>query len=596
MLSSPVEKLKRKLSLAIQSFELREEAFGQPQLIEAASHEAERVFQGIARSRPSKEDAYAAALAYMRGQRLDEWQFDLLASAICTPIREQRGATLLGHERFRELLAWYERECAAGELWWLTWYGLLGSYFEFRMETAAEAERTGWNALRALLQKTWPMVVRQFAEGPVPDWVKVLRDEPQLLTEKAADEYGFSCLDGDEGRFEHLKRDLGIPAHSWFYHQLILAAARAAATCPDGTFKKHLPRLLSLLDGQRPYRDEAIEIILNRYHRCSDRSVHLQLRDFVVRKDVWRNPKLKSAGFATAWNRVPDSVWKMVLGWVNEGNLRDFFDILTAKNKADQGRLAFWSQYLEQISWTRLVFGNATLELARRNPAVQQLIAREEGAYALLTGTKDVDAFMMQIGDFIAVEFTKTGHAAYVYAVKALPFDQVARDYTGGTDDLRAGFKGMPAARITHHAGWEDSARADLAKLGIFPDRKRAAGGAAHSKVASSASINKQTSMPPTGGRTSSSSPSDQFLSGGASRTLSAKPVIRAPAGAKFTMTSLQECLSGYDGARVDDRRGAHGGRLWVVDPKRRNMLSKNLTDWGFRWSEKREAWYYPES
>ena len=335
MLMGPVEDLKRKLSLAIESSGVRDGAFGQPQLVEAASQEAERVFQGIAKSRPSKEDAYAAALAFMRGHRLQEWQFDLLASAVCTPIREQRGATLLGHERFGELLAWYERECAAGELWWLTWYGLLGSYFEFRMESATEAERTGWKTLRALLQKTWPEIDRQFAQGPVPDWAKALRGEPQLLTEKAADNYGFAYLEGDQDGLEHHKRDLGIPAHSWFYHLLILAAVRAATTCPDGTFKKHLPRLMSLIDGQPAFRDEAIELILSRYFKCSDRSVHPQLRDYVVRKDVWRNPKLKSVGLATAWNRVPDAVWKMVLGWVNEGNLRDFFDILAAKNKAN---------------------------------------------------------------------------------------------------------------------------------------------------------------------------------------------------------------------------------------------------------------------
>src|SRR5690606_20312459 len=117
---------------------------------------------------------------------------------------------------------------------------------------------------------------------------------------------------------------------------------------------------------------------------------------------------------------------------------------------------------------------NATLQLAQKNPSVRQLIAREEGAYALLTGSKDVDAFMMQIGDFIAAEFTKTGHAAYAYAVTALPFDQFSSDYTGGTDDLRAGFKSLPAVRITHHAGWEDSARSDLARLGIHPDKRGA--------------------------------------------------------------------------------------------------------------------------
>tara|TARA_R110001583_G_scaffold195553_2_gene376064 strand:- start:10941 stop:12731 length:1791 start_codon:yes stop_codon:yes gene_type:complete len=593
MLNAPIEDLKRRLLRAIESSGVRDGEFGHPHLVEAASKEAEKVFQGIAKSRPSKEDAYAAALAFMRGYRLEEWQFDLLSSAVCTPIREQQGATLLGHARFSELLAWYERECSAGELWWLTWYGLLGSYFEFRMESASEAERTGWKALRALLQKTWPKIDCQFAEGPVPDWAKVLRGEPQLLTQEAADSYGFAYLEGDQDGFEHLKHDLGIPGHSWFYHLLVLAAVRSATTCLDGTFKKHLPRLTSLIDEQPAYRDEAIELILSRYYKCSDRSVHPQLRDYVVRKDVWRNPKLKSVGLATAWNRVSEAVWKMVLGWVNEGNLRDFFDILAAKSKADQGRLAFWSQYLEQISWTRLVFGSSTLQLAQKNPAVRQLIAREEGAYALLTGNQSVDAFMMQIGDYIAVEFTKTGHAAYVYALKALPFDQFSRSYSGGTDDLRGGFNSSPAARITHHVGWEDSARADLEKLNIFPDKKADVAVAARRNLTST-SVAKQHAPSPARERVGAPAVAGQFLSDGVPTVSSANRLSRPPIGAKFTMTSLQECLSGFEGAHIDDQRGLNGGRLWINDPRHHFELNKTLIGFGFLWSESKRAWFYP--
>lgn len=61
-------------------------------------------------------------------------------------------------------------------------------------------------------------------------------------------------------------------------------------------------------------------------------------------------------------------------------------------------------------------------------------------------------------------------------------------------------------------------------------------------------------------------------------------------------MTTLQECLSGFDGARIDDKRGVNGGRLWVEDPKHQYELSKKLVGFGFKWSEKRQAWYHPEA
>jgi len=126
--------------------------------------------------------------------------------------------------------------------------------------------------------------------------------------------------------------------------------------------------------------------LLTRYHGCKERPIHAELRDYVVRKDIWRNPKLKAAGLATTWNRVSDDVWRMVLSWVNESNLRDFFGILASRNHAEEGRLEFWTKYLNQISWTRLIFGPETMRLARRNREISELIAREEGAYAQLLG------------------------------------------------------------------------------------------------------------------------------------------------------------------------------------------------------------------
>lgn len=129
----------------------------------------------------------------------------------------------------------------------------------------------------------------------------------------------------------------------------------------------------------------------------------------MVNPTVWKNPKLKAAGIATAWNRVPDRVWMMVLGWVDNGTSRiSSADILAARNQADEGRLAFWSKYMKQITWTRLVFSAETMNLKKHNPAIRNLIAREEGAYAELTAKRDVDAFMMQIGGYIIIEFSKS--------------------------------------------------------------------------------------------------------------------------------------------------------------------------------------------
>jgi hypothetical protein len=61
-------------------------------------------------------------------------------------------------------------------------------------------------------------------------------------------------------------------------------------------------------------------------------------------------------------------------------------------------------------------------------------------------------------------------------------------------------------------------------------------------------------------------------------------------------MTELRLFVGKFPSAAVDDKRqGASGGRLWVEDTEQRVALAEKLKDWGFRWSDKRQAHFYPE-
>src|SRR6185369_2355559 len=263
-----------------------------------------------------KEDAYAAASSFLRGQRLDDEGLHFLASALNMRVKEANGRRALAGEHFPALLETYRREAKAGNLWLLTWFGLLCSYFEFSPQGSGEQVVQAWEGLRALLQETWPAMSREAGTDVVPDWVTVLRSDPDLLGENAADRYGLEYLNGDDTRIRRLSIDLGIPESSWFWHAVVLSAVRRSTEQPDKAFKESIPRLLMLIQARPVYRDEALVAVLTRYHQCSEPARHVLLRDYVVRKDVWRNPKLRAAGLATSWTRVDDSVWRMVLQWV----------------------------------------------------------------------------------------------------------------------------------------------------------------------------------------------------------------------------------------------------------------------------------------
>lgn len=554
--------LTRDLTLSIARMGLGGGSFGLADLVEKPVREAERIFQGYAKAKPSTQDSYAAARAFVRGQSLDAWQRDLVASALAEPIQEAGGATALESKRFDALLAEYRAEAEKGDLWRLTWHGLLYSYFQYDISAAGAAAQAGWEKLRTFLEQTWPLIDRQVGAGLVPDWVQVLRKETAVLSRSPVDKYSRAYLRGDTAAVDQLAADLGIPPSSWFWHALVLGAVKRATADSDAEFRRLVPQLIQLIKTRPGFRDEALEHILVRYHACRAAPQDELLRDFVCAPAVWKNPKLKAAGYATAWNRVPEPVWQMVLGWVNERNLKDFFDILAARNQADEGRLAFWSQYLKQITWTRLVFGADTMALQRRSPEVRNLIAREEGAYARLDGKSEVDAFMMQIGSYLIVEFSKKPNACYAYKVDELPFEPYAKHYDGGTTDLAYGYRGEKAARIVHTPGWQARAADELNRLGIRPDRPDA------QRVVG------------TGGATA------RTTTGGA-----------GPDGAVPgpNMPTLEALVRRFRGATIDDRRGPGRGRLWVEDPLQRVQLASELKALGFKWANSRQAWYYPE-
>jgi hypothetical protein len=571
-----LNRLHKELKDCIDSFGLHSDFLGQPAVVEKSAKEAERTFQGYAKAKPNRDDAYAAAREFLRGIELDDWKRDLIASVLAEPIPATANELVLASSKFKKLLEKYEAEVKAGDLWRLTWHGLLTSYFSFNPLEANASATNGWEQLRGFLERTWMQMSQQSGDGVIPDWMTVLRADATVLTKNPVDKYASQYLNGDTSQVDRLKTDLGIPQSSWFWHQLVLSAVRSATKLGDLKFQSSIPRLIELIREKPAFRDEAIEAVLIRYHDCVNAKPHEELREFVVHKDIWRNPKLKVLGIAPAWNRVPDGVWRMVMAWVTERALKDFFDILAARNSSDAGRLAFWSKYLQQITWTRLVFGSETMALQYSNKAVKELIARERGDYAELLANKKSDAFMMQIGNFIAVEFSVTSNAAYVYEVKNLKFDRNSKYYNGGTDDLKYGFSSGEGVRILHPPGWEETATYQLKQLGIYPDVKSSSRSTFASAAPSVANADLENR--------------------GVEVEKSRAPNFEQKVGdtARFSMAKLHHLVESFNGAKIRDERGSWlGGRLWVEDANQSRFLSDELEKLGFWWSNAKEAWYY---
>jgi hypothetical protein len=523
------------------------ESPGQPKLVEEAAEKVHKKFAGQKQLKPDERAIYRAALRMLRGEKLSLWEYDLVAFGINMRVAEVENVSPISSLRFEGLLLQYSQAIKKNDFWPLSWFALLNGYFAFDpQDDLASSAKNGWEQLRKFLQDSWPAINKTFSDKYVPDWIGVLRREPTALANNPADKYALSYLKGDEEPINLLAKDLGIPESSWFWHSVVTSVVQKACDQQDDEFVAMIPKLLGLLRKKPAFKDESIAAILVRYHRMTGAPPHQELKDYVTHYDIWKNPKLKLIGQGGAsWNRVPESVWRMVLQWVNKRNLRDFFEILAARNQADAGRLEFWTRYIEQIHWTRLIFGTETLSLRRRIPEVRKLIEDEQGMAAVLTSPqkKLVDAFMMQLGDYVVVEFSKKPNACYVYKADELPFEPYASEYDGGSSDLAVGPNGEFAARIVHTPGWQSVGESDLNRLGIKPDRKTT--------------------------KTSSGNSRESDI-----------------------LSKTKAILSRYPGSTCRDDRNTTRGCIWVEDPQERTALGRELSSLGFDWSLAYNAWY----
>lgn len=606
-----------RLMTSIEGMGLNRLQLGYPEMVIKEVRKAETLFRDFSKAKPSTQDAYKAALSLLRGEKLDEWGADLVAAAISIPIKEQRGQTVLESSYCDDLFRTYENDAYKGDLWRLTWYSLLNSYLTFDLaRTSTEAGMGGFHKLRSLLNRTWPSIDKQSGELAVPDWVRVLREESQLLSDNPVEKYARDYLAGNTDHIKALAENLGIPASSWFWQELVLGAVCHATLADDDKFRSQILMLIELIKSTPVYRDKAIAEILNRYYKCPSKTVHPELRDFVIHASVWKNPKLKAAGIATAWNQVPVAVWRMVMGWVNERNLRDFFDVLASRRHADHGRLKFWSRYMNQITWTRLVFGSETIWQKNHNAGIKALLESEEGTYATLQGAQDkeLDAFLMQIGDYIFVEFSKTGNGAYAYRASDLAFNPHANTYAGSTSDLKCGYysNGRGIAKIIHTPGWEDRTAVELRRLGIHPDRYSSHQEPARSRLSGeqAAALGKIRDLTQVSGLVTSQPPArvaqkneptatSQRTTDNYGYTIPEiatslrRPPLTSQTAATLTLDQVQRIVSKYQGAEVSEKGSGLTRRIWVTNPKGLAALENELKKMNFKWAASRQGWYW---
>ena len=451
---------------------------------------------------------------------------------------------------------------------------LLLAYWSFSVGTASPAAVEGWQATR-----TW-LAARRLAldktQERKPGWFAVLAEHDNLLGDAPCDRYGKDLLAGNGAELRQAIAGLAIPSDSWVMEEAVVAQMKAAAKLSHADFKAVMHELLLIATGRagvsvsKVLQIRCVAMLVSRYARCSDRPENMALRDVAV--TVIGNPWLRRASWdayvVDASGRPDGEAREMVNGWLKQRLIKDFFELLSADGTGDTRRLDYWLRFEPFIEDMWFALGSDARW--RRGESFNNFRERAKGRLINLEQTTvDNNAFVMRMGEYLAVEFGARENAFYLFRWDRLP-QRLLDKLTSGKERVDVEISSLKAAsnegRLIHidSAGrglsWEQKFDHSICPfIGRRPEEPpRRLGGRSAERPQQQSEIRRVVSQP--------------------------EPQIY-----KTELAEIEKLAVAW-GLKIEDRRDK-GGALWVIADERISAVAFALKAWGFRHKHGKGWW-----
>ena len=296
------------------------------------------------------------------------------------------------------------------------WAALCSSYFAYRHESPEKNPH--WCILREHIAQGYLVVKTAIRQEK--SWLKTIEFYHDIFTPQAGGVIAKQLLAGENNSLTSLEKIAQIPDSSWLWKRIFTVLLAQLDTLDDRLFLDKISWLLSLAAQWVRFRDDIMTATLTRYYHSSYREqAHSTLKQAALA--YWDNPQLKSQ--QNKWHQyVSEPVAAMVRGWLAKQDLTHFFELLRGKGDVDQARLFYWLRFANQMGFTRIVMGPDAWH--DRSSDFVKFREENRGRLSHLRGGRSFDnAMIMQINNYIFVEFSGTGNAMYAYRVGQAPFN-----------------------------------------------------------------------------------------------------------------------------------------------------------------------------
>lgn len=296
-------------------------------------------------------------------------------------------------------------------------------------------------------------------DGETMRSLHLLREIEPTVTELSLDAYVGYVTSDDDAMLPLIRA--GAPSASWVWPEVVQRGLRTAAAQTDEVYSRQVDRYLEVVQRHEHAVDLGLGLMLERMARSARRPEHTGVRQLATGRWGDPRPRQNHPGWTT-W--TTEAARKMVVAWSTRRIIERFFRSLAGID-GDGARADFWDRYAESIDdlW---IYTSEDTRRNRRDVVVELRKVLEGNVHPMKHST--VNAFAMQIGGHVFVEFSEIGNALYVYRRESLPFD-VNESYLRPTDlrDVQ-----LADIRLTHQGHWQERA-VDLvgSRTGVWPAR-----------------------------------------------------------------------------------------------------------------------------
>lgn len=373
---------------------------------------------------------------------------------------------------FARIIAEIEQKIAQQRLTRREWLALCTSYFGHSSDTPEKNPQ--WLQLRTQIARGFQQL-KESAPRQM-SWMSVIDTYSDIFTDNAGFLLGQQLGRGEITDISVLEKVAQIPQTSWLWRKIVNHLVNEIFCLTDDAFQQKINSLIALSRQLTRFKDNILAATLTRYYQSAFKhQTHFELKQLAL--EYWGNPQLTSRN--KSWQvHVENPVLLMVQGWFAKDDLKLFFELLKGNRDVDHARLFYWLRFANQMSYTRIVLGEDALR--SKDADYVEFRAKNAGRLSRLqgSGSRDNNAMIMRIGDYLFVEFSKVG-AMYAYHMGNAPFNPETGilDIDYDLKDKRNN-RGKVRLRLPHLSpvflyslnrieGWMSRYDEELRKLGI---------------------------------------------------------------------------------------------------------------------------------